>query len=46
MQSFFLRYAQHLGYIRHPQRQRPWSEHIKLHHNGTVPKTSIKVLTR
>ena len=46
MQPLHLRYAQHLGDMRHPQRQRPWSEHIKIQHNGTVPKTSIEVLIR
>ena len=34
MQPLYLRYAQLLGDMRHPQRQRPWSEHIKIHHNG------------
>ena len=46
MQPFYLRYAQHLGDMRHPQRQRPWSKHIKIRHDGTIPKTSIEVLIR
>ena len=36
MQPLYLRYAQHLGDMRHPQKQRPWSEHIKIHHNWTI----------
>ena len=26
------------------QRQRPWSEHVKIYHNRTVPKTNIEIL--
>ena len=32
--------------MRHLQRQRPWSEHVKIYHNGTVPKTNIEILIR
>ena len=46
MQPLYFHFTQHLGDMRHLQIQRPWSEHIKIHHNGTTPKISIEVLTR
>ena len=44
MQPLYLRYAQHLGDKRHLQRQRQWSEYVKIYHNGAVPKTNIEIL--
>ena len=46
MQPLYLRYVQHLGDMHHLQRQRPWSEHVKIYHKGTVPKTNIEILIR
>ena len=46
MQPLYLRYAQHLGDMRHLQKQRPWSEHVKIYHNETIPKTIIEILLR
>ena len=46
MQPLYLRYAQYLGDMCHLQRQRPWSEHVKIYNNGTVPKTNIEILIR
>ena len=43
-QPLYLRYVQHLGDMCHLQRQHPWSEHVKIYHNGTVPKTNIEIL--
>ena len=44
MQHLYLRYVQHLSDMRHLQGQRSWSKHVKIYHNGTVPKTNIKIL--
>ena len=33
-------------YMRHLQRQGPWSEHVKIYHNGTLLKTNIEILIR
>ena len=46
MQPLNLSYAQHVGDMRHLQRQRPWSEHVKIYYNGTVPKTNMEILIR
>ena len=46
MQPLYMRYNQHKGDIRHPDRQKPWSEHVKINHNGRVVRVIISVLLR
>ena len=41
-----MRFNQHKGDIRHQDRLKPWSEHVKLSHNGRVVKVVISVLLR
>ena len=46
MQTLYMRFNQHKGDIRHHNRLKPWSEHVKLNHNGRVVKFIISVLLR
>ena len=44
MQPLHMRFYQHKGDIRHHDRLKPWSEHVKLNHNDCVVKIVIYVL--
>jgi hypothetical protein len=46
MQPLYMRYGQHLGDIRHPERQKPWSEHVRSKHNSIATDTTITVLMK
>ena len=46
MQPLYMRFNQHKGDIRHQDRLKPWSEHVKLNHNGRVVKVVISGLLR
>ena len=46
MQPLYMRFNQHKGDIHHHNRLKPWSAHVKLHHNGRVVKVVIFVLLR
>ena len=46
MQSLYMRFYQYKGDIRHHDRLKPWSEHVKLNHNGRVAKVVISVPLR
>ena len=46
MQSLYMRFNQHKGDIRHHDRLKPWSEHVKLNHNDRVVKVVISGFLR
>ena len=45
-QPLYMRFNQHKGDIRHHDRLKSWSEHVKLNHNGRIVKVVIFVLLR